>query len=63
VNSTLHMVDAIFGINVAKNPILQEKTKHIKIKYHLIQYHIEGKTIHLRHCSTNEKIVDIGYYM
>ena len=25
----------------------------------MIRYHIEKKTIHLRHCSTNEKIADI----
>ena len=53
------MVYNTYTIKVAKNPTLYEKKKNIKIKYHMIPYHVEGNTIHLRHCSTNEKIVDI----
>ena len=33
--------------------------KNINIKYHLIQYHVEAKTIQLKHCSTEEQIADI----
>jgi hypothetical protein len=58
VNSTL-LVDNTSAIKLAKNPRFHDRTKHINTKYHLIQYHVEAKTIHLRHCSTNEQIADI----
>jgi hypothetical protein len=59
VNSTPLLVDNTFAINLAKNPIFHDQTKHINTKYHLIRYHVEAKAIHLRHCSTNEQIADI----
>jgi hypothetical protein len=59
VNSTPLLVDNTFAIKLAKNPRFHDRTKHINTKYHLIRYHVEAKTIHLRHCSTNEQIVDI----
>ena len=48
--STTLFVDNNSEIQLAKN---------INIKYHLIQYHVEAKTIQLKHCSTEEQIADI----
>jgi len=59
VHSTPLMIDNTSTIKLAKNPKFHHRTKHINTKYHLIRHHVEAKTIHLRHCSTNEKIVDI----
>jgi hypothetical protein len=59
MNSTPLLVDNSFTIKLAKNLRFHDKTKHINTKYHLIRYQVEAKTIHLRHCSTNEQIVDI----
>eukprot|EP00253_Pinus_taeda_P028593 PITA_28593 len=59
VQSTPLMIDNTSAINLAKNPKFHDRTKHINTKYHLIRYHVEAKTIHLHHCSTNEKIADI----
>eukprot|EP00253_Pinus_taeda_P024851 PITA_24851 len=59
VQSTPLMIDNISAINLAKNLKFHDRTKHINTKYHLIQHHVEAKTIHLRHYSTNEQIVDI----
>ena len=59
VQSTPLMIDNTFAINLAKNPKFHYQTKHINTKYHLIRNHVEAKTIHLHHCSTNEKIADI----
>ena len=42
-----------------KNPKFHDRTKHINTKYHLIRYHVEAKTIQLKHCSTEEQIADI----
>eukprot|EP00253_Pinus_taeda_P033219 PITA_33219 len=59
VQSTPLMIDNTSAINLTKNPKFHDRTKHINTKYHLIQHHVEAKTIHLRHCSTNEQITDI----
>eukprot|EP00253_Pinus_taeda_P030303 PITA_30303 len=59
VQSTPLMIDNNSAINLAKNPKFHDRTKHINTKYHLIRHHVEAKTIHLRHCSTNEEIADI----
>eukprot|EP00253_Pinus_taeda_P014238 PITA_14238 len=59
VQLTPLMIDNTLAIKLAKNPKFHDRTKHINTKYHLIQHHVEAKTIHLHHCSTNEKIADI----
>eukprot|EP00253_Pinus_taeda_P036431 PITA_36431 len=59
VQSTPLMIDNTFAIKLAKNPKFHDRTKHINTKYHLIQHHVEAKTIHLRHCSTHAQIADI----
>ena len=47
------------AIQLATNPKFHDRTKHINTKYHLIQHHVEDKTIHLTHCPTSEQIADI----
>eukprot|EP00253_Pinus_taeda_P035931 PITA_35931 len=59
VQSTPLMIDNTSAIKLAKNPKFHGRTKHINTKYHLIRHHVEAKTIHLSHCSTNEQIADI----
>jgi hypothetical protein len=59
VNYTTLLVDNTSAIKLAKNPRFHDRIKHINTKYHLIRYHVEAKTIHLRHFSTNEQISDI----
>ena len=52
--STTLFVDNNSAIQLAKNPKFHDRTKHINTKYHLIRYHVEAKTIQLKHCSTEE---------
>eukprot|EP00253_Pinus_taeda_P010494 PITA_10494 len=59
VQSTPLMIENTSAIKLAKNPKFHDQTKHINTKYHLIRHHVEAKTIHLRHYSTNEQIADI----
>eukprot|EP00253_Pinus_taeda_P029389 PITA_29389 len=59
LHSTPLMIDNTSAINLAKNTKFHDRTKHINTKYHLIRHQVEAKTIHLRHCSINEQIVDI----
>jgi len=53
------LIDNSFAIKLAKNPIFHDRTKHIKTKYHLIRQHVETKTVHLRHCYTNDQIANM----
>jgi hypothetical protein len=50
------MIENTLAIKVVKNPKFHDRMKHINTKYHLIRHHVEAKTIHLHHCSNNEKI-------
>ena len=59
MTSTPLFVDNTYAIELTKNPKFHDQTKHINTKYHLIWHHVEAKTIHLTHCSTWEKTVDI----
>eukprot|EP00253_Pinus_taeda_P021251 PITA_21251 len=59
VQSTSLMIDNTSAIKLAKDPKFHDRTKHFNTKYHLIRHHVEAKTIHLCHCSTNEQIADI----
>eukprot|EP00253_Pinus_taeda_P028717 PITA_28717 len=59
VQSTPLMTDNTSAIKLAKNPKFHDRMKHINTKYHLIRHHVEAKTIHLHHCSTNEQIANI----
>eukprot|EP00253_Pinus_taeda_P009032 PITA_09032 len=59
VQSTPLMIDNTSTIKLAKNSKFHDRMKHINTKYHLIRHHVEAKTIHLHHCSTNKKIADI----
>lgn len=59
IHSTPLMIDNTSAIKLAKNPKFHDQTKHINTKYHLIRHHVEAKTIHLCHFSTNYKIAEI----
>ena len=58
-NSTPLLIDNTSTIKLAKNPRFHDRTKHINTKYHLIRHHVEAKIVHLRHCSTNDQVVDM----
>eukprot|EP00253_Pinus_taeda_P026803 PITA_26803 len=59
VQSNALMTENNSAIKLAKNLKFHDRMKHINTKYNLIQHHVEAKTIHLHHCSTNEQIADI----
>jgi hypothetical protein len=59
VKSTPLLVENNYAIKLVKNLLFHDRTKHINTKYHLIQYYVETKTIHLGRCSTNEEIANI----
>jgi hypothetical protein len=59
VNATPLLIDNTFAIKLAKNPRFHDRTKHINAKYHLIQHHVEAKTISLILCFTSKQISNI----
>ena len=44
---------------MSKNHVLNSKTKHISIKYHLLRENVVEKEIKFEYVSTKEKIVEI----
>jgi hypothetical protein len=46
-------------INIAENPVLSEKTKHISIKFHYTRDIVKEKHVVLAYCPTEKMIADI----
>ena len=51
--------DSKSAIDMAKNLVFHNRTKHIKIKYHFIREAEANKEIKLKHCKTEEQLADI----
>ena len=46
-------------VNLSKNPVFHDKSKHIKIKYHYIMDMVQREEVKLQHVATNEQIADV----
>jgi hypothetical protein len=46
-------------VNLSKNPVFHDRSKHIEIKYHYIRDMVQRKTVHVQYLSTHEQIADI----
>ena len=53
------MEDNQGAVHIARNPVVQARTKHIDICYHYIREALIDGTIDLRHCPTQDMIADI----
>jgi hypothetical protein len=51
--------DSTSDINVAKNPVLHSKTKHVEVRYHFLRDNEEKGRITLIHVPTNDQLADI----
>ncbi|KAK2389918.1 putative mitochondrial protein [Trifolium repens] len=51
--------DNMSAINISKNPIQHNKTKHIDIRHHFIRDLVENKIVTLEHVGTKEQVADI----
>ena len=51
--------DNTSAINISKNPVMHEKTKHIAIKYHYVRELVEEKQVKMEYIHTKEQITDI----
>ncbi|GKV37173.1 hypothetical protein SLEP1_g45232 [Rubroshorea leprosula] len=52
-------VDNMLAITIAQNPVQHGRTKHIKIKYHVIRNYVRDKEIVLQHCDSEVQVADI----
>jgi hypothetical protein len=46
-------------VKISENPMFQEKSKHIEIKYHYIRDMVQINIVHVQYLSTHEQIADI----
>jgi hypothetical protein len=51
--------DSTSAINIAKNPVLHSKTKHIEVRYHFLKDSVEKWKIALIHVPTHDQLAYI----
>ena len=59
VDDVLIHVDNQGTINLAKNPVNHQRSKHIDIKYHFIRSEIQSGTVKLEYVPTEDNVADI----
>ena len=59
IDNVLIKVDNQGAINLAKNPVNHQRSKHIDIKYHFIRSEIQNRNVTLEYVATEDNIADI----
>ena len=52
-------IDNKSAIELAKNPVHHERSKHIDVRFHFIREHVKEKNVHLRHVASRDQIADV----
>lgn len=52
-------LDNMLTINLAKNMILHDKSKHIEALFHFLREQMNQKKLEVRHCSNDSQLEDI----
>ncbi|BAU01802.1 hypothetical protein VIGAN_11111900 [Vigna angularis var. angularis] len=52
-------VDNRSAIELAKNPVYHERSKHIDVRFHFIREKIKEGSVELEHVGTKQQIADI----
>ncbi|GKV32740.1 hypothetical protein SLEP1_g41325 [Rubroshorea leprosula] len=58
-NPTEMLCDSKVAVAIAKNPVFHGKTKHLKLKYHIVRVAENDGDIVMVHCSSEENVADI----
>ena len=59
IDDVLINVDNQGAINLAKNPVNHQRSKHIDIKYHFIRSEIQNENVKLQYVRTDNNVADI----
>ena len=52
-------VDSKSAIELAKNPVHHERSKHIDVKFHFIREHIREGSVKLNHVASHDQVADM----
>jgi len=52
-------IDNKSSINLAKNPVLHGRSKHIEAKFHFLREHVNKEALKIVHCSTDLQLADV----
>lgn len=53
------MIDNIFIISLAKNSVLDGRSKHIDTKHHFLRNQVQNGVLEVVHVSTQKKLADL----
>ena len=59
LGATVIQFDNKSAIEVAKNPMNHERSKHIDVRFHFIRDHVKKGSVALLHVASQDQIVDI----
>lgn len=59
IDNVLIKVDNQGAINLAKNPVNHQRSKHIDIKYHFIRSEVLNGNVNLEYVATQDNVADI----
>ncbi|KAL4362406.1 hypothetical protein GQ457_04G016680 [Hibiscus cannabinus] len=57
--ATVIHVDNKSAIELTKNPVNHERSKHIDVRFHFIRDHVKERNIELVHVTSQDQVVDI----
>ena len=57
--STIINCDNQTAIGLSRNDVLNDRTKHIDVKFHFIRDQVEKKNVIINYCSTAEMLADL----
>ena len=52
-------IDNKSSINLAKNPVLHGRSKHIEARFHFLREKVNQGELEVRHCSSEAQLADI----
>ena len=53
------LVDNVFAINLAKNPIAHGRSKHIEMRFHYLRKLVSKGRLRLRYCKSKDQVTDL----
>jgi len=59
LGSTRIYVDNTGAINMAKNPVISKKSKHIDLRFHYLRHMVASEAVELVHVNTEDNVADM----